>query len=73
MQRTLKSMMAAARLLLPDLQGVAVLGGSLEKDAYRRQYERELASSVPFRCLNWREIIPDCDGKKWPGTRLFLA
>jgi signal transduction histidine kinase len=42
MRRTLKSMMAAARILVPDLQGVAVLGGSLEKDSYRRQYLREL-------------------------------
>jgi len=41
-QRTLKSMIAAARILIPDLQGVAVLGGSLERDAYRRQYEQEL-------------------------------
>ena len=42
MQRTLKSMMTTARILVPDLQGVAVLGGSLERDAYRREYEREL-------------------------------
>jgi signal transduction histidine kinase len=42
MQRSLKSMMTAARILVPDLQGVTVLGGSLEKDAYRRQYLREL-------------------------------
>ena len=41
-QRTLKSMMTAVHILVPDLQGVAVLGGSLERDAYRPQYEREL-------------------------------
>jgi hypothetical protein len=42
MRRTIKAMMAAARLLVPDLQGVAVLGGSLSRDAYRFQYLREL-------------------------------
>jgi signal transduction histidine kinase len=42
MHRTIKSMMSAARLLVPDLKGVAVLGGSLERDAYRRQYPQEL-------------------------------
>jgi signal transduction histidine kinase len=42
MQRTIGSMMAVARILVPDLQGVAVLGGSLAKDAYRLQYLREL-------------------------------
>ena len=26
-----------------------------------------------FRCLNRREIIPDCNGEKWAGTRLFPA
>jgi PAS domain S-box-containing protein len=42
MRRSIRSMMTAARILVPDLKGVAVLGGSLERDAYRRQYLREL-------------------------------
>jgi signal transduction histidine kinase len=42
MRRTMKSMIAAARVLVPDLQGIAVLGGSLEKDPYRLQYRSEL-------------------------------
>ncbi len=42
MRRTIRSMMAVARNLVPDLQGVAVLGGSLKEDAYRLQYQREL-------------------------------
>jgi signal transduction histidine kinase len=42
MHRTLNSMVAAARLLVPDLRQLAVLGGTLERDAYRRQYIEEL-------------------------------
>jgi signal transduction histidine kinase len=42
MRRTIKSMVAAARVLVPDLKGVAVVGGSLERDAYRHQYVEEL-------------------------------
>jgi ABC-type uncharacterized transport system substrate-binding protein len=42
MQRTIKSAMAAARILVPDLQGVAMLGGSLSRDPYRLQYLLEL-------------------------------
>jgi signal transduction histidine kinase len=42
MRRTIRSMMAVARILVPDLDGVALLGGSLEKDAYRLQYLKEL-------------------------------
>jgi C4-dicarboxylate-specific signal transduction histidine kinase len=42
MRRTLKSMMSVARILVPDLRGVVLLGGSLEKDAYRRSYLHEL-------------------------------
>jgi signal transduction histidine kinase len=42
MHRTINSMVAAARLLVPNLQGLAVLGGTLERDAYRRQYIDEL-------------------------------
>jgi signal transduction histidine kinase len=42
MQRTIKSAMTAARILVPDLQGVAVLGGSLSRDPYRLQYLLEL-------------------------------
>lgn len=53
MQRTIKSMMTAARILVPDLQGVAVLGGSLSKDAYRLQYLRELpALAVETNLIN---------------------
>ena len=46
MRRTIGSMMAAARLLVSDLKGVAVLGGSLQHDAYRRQYAQELSASA---------------------------
>jgi len=42
MQRTIKAMTAAAGIFVPDLQGVAVLGGSLSRDPYRLQYLREL-------------------------------
>jgi signal transduction histidine kinase len=42
MRRTIKSMVAAARVLVPGLEGVAVVGGSLERDAYRQQYIEEL-------------------------------
>jgi signal transduction histidine kinase len=42
MRRSIKSMMTSARILVPDLRGVAVLGGSLERDPYRLQYLREL-------------------------------
>jgi signal transduction histidine kinase len=41
MRRTIKSMMVVARSLVPDLKGVAVLGGSVQRDPYRRQYLRE--------------------------------
>jgi signal transduction histidine kinase len=44
MQRTIKSMMAAAHALVPDLQRVAVLGGSLSRDPYRLQYLLELTT-----------------------------
>ena len=43
MQRRLKSMLATAKILVPNLKGVVLLGGSLERDAYRRQYLRELS------------------------------
>jgi signal transduction histidine kinase len=42
MRRTIKSMVAAAHVLVPGLKGVAVMGGSLERDAYRHQYIEEL-------------------------------
>jgi signal transduction histidine kinase len=42
MRRTIKSMVAAARVLVPGLKGVAVVGGSLERDAYRHQYIEDL-------------------------------
>jgi len=41
-RRTINSMVAAARVLVPDLEGVALLGGNLERDAYRRHYIKEL-------------------------------
>jgi ABC-type uncharacterized transport system substrate-binding protein len=44
MQRSIKSMIAAARILVPDLQGVAVLGGTLSRDPYRFQYLSELST-----------------------------
>ena len=44
MQRTMKSMMTIARILVPDLRGVTLLGGSLERDAYRRSYLHELSA-----------------------------
>jgi len=37
-------MIAAARILVPDLQGVAVLGGTLSRDPYRFQYLSELST-----------------------------
>ena len=42
MHRTIDSMVAAARMLVPNLQGLAVLGGTLERDSYRRQYIDEM-------------------------------
>jgi signal transduction histidine kinase len=42
MHRTINSMMSAARMLVSDLKGIAVLGGTLERDPYRRQYLEEL-------------------------------
>ena len=42
MQRTIKSMMAAARILVPDLKGVVVLGGTLSRDPYRLGYLLEI-------------------------------
>jgi signal transduction histidine kinase len=44
MQRSIKSMMTAARILVPDLEGVAVMGGSLARDPYRFQYLPELST-----------------------------
>jgi signal transduction histidine kinase len=42
MRRTINSMVTSARILVPDLQGVAVMGGLLERDPYRFQYLPEL-------------------------------
>jgi signal transduction histidine kinase len=42
MRRTINSMVATARVLIPGLKGVAVVGGPLQLDAYRRQYVQEL-------------------------------
>jgi signal transduction histidine kinase len=42
MHRSINSMVAAARVLVPDLKGVAVVGGALERDSYRPQYLQEL-------------------------------
>jgi signal transduction histidine kinase len=44
MRRTVASMVQAARAVVPGLTGVAVLGGTLEKDSYRRQYRQEIAA-----------------------------
>ena len=44
MRRTIRSMVAAARFLVPNLKGIAVVGGTLERDAYRRQYTQELTT-----------------------------
>jgi signal transduction histidine kinase len=42
MRRAINSMVATARVLIPGLKGVAVVGGPLQLDAYRRQYVQEL-------------------------------
>src|SRR5262245_47121515 len=42
MHRSIRSMIVAARFMVPDLKGIAVLGGALDRDPYRRQYLREL-------------------------------
>ena len=42
MRRTIKSMVATARVLVPDLKRLVVVGGSLHRDAYRHQYIEEL-------------------------------
>jgi PAS domain S-box-containing protein len=42
MHRTIKSMMSLAGIFIPNLEGVAVVGGSLDQDAYRHGYVREL-------------------------------
>jgi signal transduction histidine kinase len=53
MHRTINSMVAAARVLVPDLKGVAVLGGTLERDAYRRQYIQEIPTlAAEFEVIN---------------------
>ena len=59
MRRTITSMMTAARLLVPDLKGVAVVGGTLERDAYRRQYVQELpvlANEIEVTNLTGRSL-----------------
>jgi signal transduction histidine kinase len=53
MRRSINSMVAAARVLVPGLRGVAVVGGSLERDAYRRQYIQELPIlATEFEVIN---------------------
>ena len=42
MRRSMQSMVTAARHLVPKLQGIAVLGGVLERDPYRRQFLSEI-------------------------------
>ncbi|APV50570.1 hypothetical protein BWI17_13255 [Betaproteobacteria bacterium GR16-43] len=42
MQRKLGSMLDAARLAVPGLKGVVILGGTLPRDVYRRHYVNEL-------------------------------
>jgi hypothetical protein len=41
--RTLGDMVSAARVLVPDLKRVALVGDPFERDAYRGSYKRELA------------------------------
>jgi hypothetical protein len=43
MRRSIQSMVAAARHLVPTLQGIAVLGGVLERDPYRLHFLSELS------------------------------
>jgi len=43
MRRSIQSMVAAARHLVPRLQGIAVLGGVLERDPYRLHFLSELS------------------------------
>jgi signal transduction histidine kinase len=46
-------MMAAARHLVPKLQGIAVLGGVLERDPYRRQFLSEIRMlATEFKVTN---------------------
>jgi signal transduction histidine kinase len=59
MHRTIDSMMAAARLMVPDLKGVTVLGGNLQHDNYRRQYLEELpalAAKIELTNLTGRPL-----------------
>src|SRR5262245_17225112 len=42
MRRSMQSMVTAARHMVPRLQGIAVLGGVLERDPYRRHFLSEL-------------------------------
>ena len=42
MQRSIRSMVDAARLAVPRLKRVVMLGGTLKRDVYRRQYLAEL-------------------------------
>jgi hypothetical protein len=60
MRRTIKSMMTIAHTLVPDLQGVTLLGGSLERDAYRRSYLHELPALAAETTLT---NAPDGAGK----------
>jgi signal transduction histidine kinase len=46
MRRSIRSMVTAARHLVPKLQGIAVLGGVLERDPYRRHFLSELRGLV---------------------------
>ena len=53
MRRTLGSMVQAARAMVPGLTTIAVLGGTLEKDSYRRHYQAEIAAAANvFEVIN---------------------
>ncbi len=57
-------MMIAARLLVPDLKGGAVLGGTLTRDAYRRQYLEEipaLANEINVINLTGRSLTEQAE------------
>ena len=54
-------MMSIARILVPGLEGVAVVGGRLERDAYRREYLEDLpALATRTKLINLTgQTLPD--------------
>jgi PAS domain S-box-containing protein len=61
MRRRINSMMSIARILVPGLEGVAVVGGRLERDAYRREYLEDLpALATQTKLINLTgQALPD--------------